>query len=563
MHNPTIKLHLHDIFTAPAISGDDNGIGIRISKSLISDAIEKVHSSAVNMIFDGSGHTLPRMPEIDLIATNKTKFWQFGAIFEDEGTIAGTYGVHQSIFLDQLRLFAADKPTDLDDFASRLWLVHGDSLTAHHNRVVKAEQVRAGRPYDRRDWLLGLPAWFHIQMNLLNTIVRTHFGPTQIGQEAHHCIEADITTWGRSSMNRKNIKYHLLEPIVAQGFTARVLALFYTAMRRRGYLKDVGDLSFERPDEMDKIINNLSPTAYLQLVDDVRLSAFTLTAWKGVDPENKQPIADIEFRTMCRMLQEVELFLTMRHAIKHGDIGLLRYLVDPLIIHFLGTSQYNYGYEMLFYRWNLSPVNTPELQRAILASGLVNWQGKSTTNKPIDLGLEHLNGNCKIEMKCYKNSTHDISIIFDRVCLSNTWVRALREKLEDSFGESMPGTHTTAPTLLEIFFLARNLFLGDLAEPRSAERLAGHSRVFDSDDILQIGMDKLAEKVEYFNSHYVYRPGIGTRVGHDNLSSAPDADINTAEYANIIDERFDGITDPTADPQSASLEVCLKFYFSI
>jgi hypothetical protein len=32
------------------------------------------------------------------------------------------------------------------------------------------------------------------------------------------------------------------------------------------------------------------------------------------------------------MLQEIELFLTVRYAVKHADIGLLRYLVDPLIV---------------------------------------------------------------------------------------------------------------------------------------------------------------------------------------------------------------------------------------
>ena len=53
---------------------------------------------------------------------------------------------------------------------------------------------------------------------------------------------------------------------------------------------------------------------------------------------------------MCRMLQEVKLLLTVRHAVKHADIGMLRRLVDPLIVFFFGASQHNYGREMLFYR---------------------------------------------------------------------------------------------------------------------------------------------------------------------------------------------------------------------
>jgi len=105
--------------------------------------------------------------------------------------------------------------------------------------------------------------------------------------------------------------------------------------------------------------------------------------------------------------------------LKHGYIILFRYIINPLIIYFLGASQYNYVYKILFYRWNLTSINTPELQRAILASGLVNWLGKSASNKAIDLGLEHLNGSYKIKIKCYKNFTYNINIIFDRVYLSN------------------------------------------------------------------------------------------------------------------------------------------------
>jgi len=40
MHNPTIPLVVADIFNAPAISGMDGGIGLDITRSLITDAIK-------------------------------------------------------------------------------------------------------------------------------------------------------------------------------------------------------------------------------------------------------------------------------------------------------------------------------------------------------------------------------------------------------------------------------------------------------------------------------------------------------------------------------------------
>lgn len=560
MHNPSIELNVFDIFQSPGISGDNTGV--KITQSLISDAVRRVHGSCIDSLFkDTQNSTLqPRMPIIQQIQANKTKFWQFGAIPENEGTIQGTYAVQDNIFLDQLGLKSPNNPLsqDIDDFRDRLYLVHGDQLTAHHIRSVKKEQVRAERPYDKRNWLLGIPAWFHIQMNLLNTIVRTHWAPITASQEAHHCIEADIITWGRSHSSRDNVKYHLLAPIIAQSFTARVLALFYAAMRRRGYLieaeaeADSYQISFERPDYVNSMIRHLTPFQYLELVEDVRLCAFTLDAWNGKGHE------DIEFKTMCRMLQEIELFLTVRHAIKHADIGLLRRLVDPLIIYFFGASQYNYGHEMLFYRWNLSHVNAPELQHSILASGLVNWHGRDTTHKPIDLGLEHLNGSCKIEMKCYKNSTHDIDIIFDRVCLTNTWIRELRTSIEDTFGQYMPSNHSTESTILDIFSLARTLISGDLAEPRNTEQLAGLGFIFESEDILRIGMDRVSEKVDLFNQQHVYnQEGAIVQESQSNESELI-TDIN--EYTNHVDERLDGIIDPIIDLTFDNEEYVPGFY---
>jgi len=520
MHDPSKPLYLHDILSGPGISGGDD-IGLKITRCLIADAIKTTHPASVKAVFHNS-ETYPKMPELDKIDANRTAFWQFGAVFEDEGTIDGTYRVHEQIFLRQLGLRAPKDPGDStpDDFRSRLWLVHGDQLTADRIRSVKSEQTRAKRAFDRRDWLLGVPAWFHIQMNLLLMIVRTHWGPTDYRLHAHHSLRSDITAWNRSYSSRDNVKYHQMKPLVEQGFTARVTALFYTAMRRRGHLPSINDV-----DPMgctSAAIKDLTPEQFHALIEDVRTAAFTLDAWQGTQH------ADIEFRTMCRMLQEIELFLTIAHAVKTGDIGLLRRLVDPLIVVFFGAGQHNYGKEMLFYRWLLSPVNTDELQRAILASGLVNWVGRDTTHKPIDLSLEHLNGSCKIEMKCYKNSTHDVDTIFNRVCLSNSWIRTLREKIEDTFGTENPGKHTNADATLDIFVLARNLFVDGLAEPRNQQQLASLSDVFDSQDIFQVGMDKLAEKVDAFNKHNIRRP---------KVSDYPDdeADVESEEATGFAD----------------------------
>ena len=156
---------------------------------------------------------------------------------------------------------------------------------------------------------------------------------------------------------------------------------------------------------------------------------------------------------------------------------------------------------MLYYRWQLSDVNTPELQHAILAAGLVNWPGRASAHKAIDLSLEHLNAGVKIDMECYKNSTHDLDIIFGRVCLSNTFVRELRQQMESAFSPFMPSAHTTPSARLDMFSLARSLFSSKLAAPRPEADL--HGQYFDSMDIIGAGMKVLSSRVSAFNREHV------------------------------------------------------------
>ena len=68
-------------------------------------------------------------------------------------------------------------------------------------------------------------------------------------------------------------------------------------------------------------------------------------------------------------------------------------------------------------------------------------------------------------MKCYKNSTYNVDIIFNQVCLSNTWVRTLHKRVEAIFNKHMLRTYTTAVVLPDMFLLVYTLFISDLAEP--------------------------------------------------------------------------------------------------
>lgn len=88
-------------------------------------------------------------------------------------------------------------------------------------------------------------------------------------------------------------------------------------------------------DDVDAVIGRLQPAEFLDVVSEVQRLAFTGAAWS--DDDNM----DVDFRTMCRMLQELELFLTVRQAVKpnpnplfptwHSDWSVLERpgVIDP------------------------------------------------------------------------------------------------------------------------------------------------------------------------------------------------------------------------------------------
>ncbi|KAF1936288.1 hypothetical protein EJ02DRAFT_387630, partial [Clathrospora elynae] len=159
MHNPAIPLYLKDVVLGPGIT-DSDGIGVRITFSLIADAVKRLHPGPVSTILnsDAAGQYID-FPSVDRLTARKTEYRMFAGITADEGSIEGTYKVHNEIFIAQSGLKPSDAPDVPDIYANRIFLVHDDQLTVDRIRSVQQEQGLASRDYDRRQWLCGIPAW--------------------------------------------------------------------------------------------------------------------------------------------------------------------------------------------------------------------------------------------------------------------------------------------------------------------------------------------------------------------------------------------------------------------
>jgi hypothetical protein len=376
-------------------------------------------------------------------------------------------------------------------------------------------------------------------LNYTNTVLRTHWDAEDAGaspaDHRYHTLRRDAAFLGRNITTVNSIKYHQSMALLRDSFGARVLGIFMSLLGWNGLSTNANsgtsnaDTSSKNAGEFDalrNIVETLTAEDFLALVDGIHEAAFTLRAWKGLDARGLEH-DDVDHRTMCRMLQEIELLWTFQYAIRHADIGLIRHAVDPLIVHFIGAGQSKYSREMLYYRWLLGPACDPVLQRAVLVTGIVNWGRKPNGHKATDLMQEHLNLEVATSLKKFKNSSHDVDIVFDRMCLTNTWMKALRSQLEREFGQSRNPEHVTTTSARDMFLLGRQLMKLGLTGIRTGLSDTTKERMFDSKDIKMLGMRNLAAQTQKFNAYI--STGRKRTIAIDGLDEHAEDDTSAVE----------------------------------
>jgi Family of unknown function (DUF6589) len=511
---------------------------VQFTRYIIADAIRKLHPDQIlNIMGPEEYEERFSPPEMKRLKSGKhTSIHPLGTIFHNEGTIEGNVAVHKDIWIDKLEFSECDED---GDFTQRLWLVYGDQMTAQMIRTVQDLNVTASRAFDRRKWMLGPPALFHIQQALLFLIIRTHFDTSgSDSKTSPSTLLFDITILQRRGLSRDSAKMHLFEPLLIHGFSARVLAIFLD------YLGDKSKSTCSTFEECARALGNLDGSTFDSLVEKVRKKAFTIGAWRGVN-ENREKEEDREFVSMCRYLYEVETYLMLRYAIRAGDIGMLRWLVDPLCIMFIGSEQWKYAQELLHLRWLLKDeTSSQELQEAILSGGLVEQKIDRRRKKAIDLALEHVNLYYHLDMKAHKNSTHDFMTTINRVGLTAPYTNELRSRFERDFGYLNDGRHSYKNAVNDIYLLAARLREKGRTAPR--HNLKGEEKQFESPDILTIGLARLSEKIDDFNAKFVDLPGRlpdteDDEIGDEGFDNPNTESIAECEFSGKDDLLLSGV----------------------
>ena len=145
--------------------------------------------------------------------------------------------------------------------------------------------------------------------------------------------------------------------------------------------------------------------------------------------------------------------------IAYKNINFIWWLIDSFCIWFYEVKQSKYELEMLHFWWLLfNKVISNELQQSILSSSFVNLTDWLNFFKIIDFVLKHVNYYYIINIKLHKNSTYDISKIFEHLTLISFYITQLCTAIKSHFNEKINFKHSKKSALKDIFSLAHHVW---------------------------------------------------------------------------------------------------------
>ncbi|KAN0086982.1 hypothetical protein V8E54_000670 [Elaphomyces granulatus] len=371
---------------------------VKAAKRFIFTTIRSIHGDAINRIVDeGQLDNEFRMLTFEDLPPEKMKVHLLGAVFKGEGTVAGTQEVYNEIFLN--------KPRMIKDPAAT-----GDTRSPH----LPAEPVDA----------------FQTRLFIVH------------GDEKTSSLIRSAKYNNRNSRRAFDRRQWLLcAPGMFHVQQACMLSIVRTHWDSDGrpsratITHDIGYFDRRGISQANARFHEIEPL--------LQRGFAARAAWDGVGVKDRE------------LVGTYRKFSTFRSCgtPRHGDIGLIDFLIDPLLLIFCGAGQHKYSFELLHFRWLLC-ASSAELRRSLLASTLINEIGKAGSFKAIDLALELVSARYARTIKAHKNSRHELRHIFHRLSLVQTEIHSINSRLQTDYGRLTSNKHVFTRAQADIFSLA-------------------------------------------------------------------------------------------------------------
>ena len=461
------------------------------------------------------------MPILKKLKKYQARYLPLKPVMKDESTTSNNIQILEDIYGRQFQM-KDNNPV----FATALRLVGGDLKT--WSRIQSAKHLRcevSERPFDRFDWLLpGLGLW-HLRLNMLQLIHRIHWGEVKPADPSTLQYAAD--RWGRSRVVQPN-DFQALEDLIIHSYQSRVVGIWIRCLRRE-------KLNPRRIEEITPWLKaQTSGTSGSWSLMLNQISSMIHASLPTVAIDTQAPTRDQEFHNHQKYCALVEIYLTLRYAIKYADIGLLRHALRDTAIVFQAAAARapKYGHALL-YTLHLvdSPAATMRLQECVLTNSLVNLEGAEDSNFELDRLLELLNNNLKAFQQERSYYSKDSDTLLEHWALNGPYFLELKRAVESSFGRPKSGKHPAKSASEDVWSMALNL------AHKSLGRVVGDRFSFNpATDLFTEGLSRLGENVLKYNQQYVQDLStIDDDDGNEGLEEPADAfEINQIPASPII-----------------------------
>ncbi|KZT36483.1 hypothetical protein SISSUDRAFT_1130344 [Sistotremastrum suecicum HHB10207 ss-3] len=305
------------------------------------------------------------LPSKRPLPVHKTETFPMGVFDVNEGSKKGLIEVLQQI---QER-----SGLSKEEMASRVRPIAGDLLTILN--LVRARNERADdvSEFERLSYTFEVSQPFHMGMNAMVGIIRTHFGDSNVNP-------ASLSSH-KELLNRKwdpkKPNYADAKSLVEHSLVARLLDC---TMKIKGY-ETYQDLYKVQPSF--KELRELAEKIHTTYLDTRNCGPI----FAGSIPEQ----GDHVYGQSGLFSRDALLFFIFEHGVRNGDPGVLWEIIRVWVFSFRGAKQMNYARECLelLIRWDTEL--TEELREVLEMSWFYNRTGKPGRFIAVDMYLEHLN----------------------------------------------------------------------------------------------------------------------------------------------------------------------------
>jgi hypothetical protein len=179
--------------------------------------------------------------------------------------------------------------------------------------------------YERYKWALSLDVLFHLQMNMIDLILKIHYELIKFSLSFRNNLRTHVEFWNRKKIRFDNIEFHATQKFIIQSYKTRVVVVFWIFVQRTSSLNELKNLK--------TWIKNAFASKLLNAIEQIR---FFFMKFDFDQCEND------ELRNHILFCEHVKSYLWLKYVISRDDIDFLSFAFVKVVVLFHDSSKFNY-----------------------------------------------------------------------------------------------------------------------------------------------------------------------------------------------------------------------------